>query len=160
MTSARDELRDVADRLHSIAIHLLRRLRRVDEASGLSGPRLSALSVVVFGGPVTLTELANAEQVKAPTMTRLVDGLEADGYVRRTADPLDGRVTRLEATARGRAVMLAGRERRVAMLAGLLEELGAEERRTVRRAVTSLEEVIAGRRTPSVPLPRGGRSRS
>lgn len=160
MTSARDELRDVADRLHSIAIHLLRRLRRVDEASGLSGPRLSALSVVVFGGPVTLTELAKAEQVKAPTMTRLVDGLEADGYVRRTADPLDGRVTRLEATARGRAVMLAGRERRVAMLAGLLEELGAEERRTVRRAVTSLEEVIAGRRTPSVPLPRGGRSRS
>lgn len=61
-----EELRDIADRLHSIAIHLLRRLRKVDESTGLSGPRLSALSLVVFAGPVALTELAAAEQVKGP----------------------------------------------------------------------------------------------
>ena len=141
------ELHDIADRLHSIAIHLLRRLRKVDEATGLSGPRLSALSVVVFAGPVTLTELAAAEQVKPPTMTRLVQALEDDGYVIRTPDPLDGRVSRIEASPKGKTVMMEGRANRVRMLAGLLAELNVSEQKALRRAVGSLEEVVAGRRT-------------
>jgi DNA-binding MarR family transcriptional regulator len=151
--TAREELFDIADRLHSIAIHLLRRLRKVDEASGLSGPRLSALSVVVFGGPLTVTELAEAEQVRVPTMTRLVQALEGEDYVRRRADPLDGRVAQLEATAKGRKILLEGRARRVQMLAKLLEELGASDQKAVRKAVDSLESIIAGRRTPSRPSP-------
>src|SRR5260221_11232102 len=75
--------RAVADRLHSAAIHLLRRLRVEDKAMGLSGPRTSALSVIVFRGPVTMSALAEAEQVRRPTMTRLVDGLERRGVVGR-----------------------------------------------------------------------------
>src|SRR5258706_16333919 len=71
--------RAVADRLHSAAIHLLRRLRVEDKAMGLSGPRTSALSVIVIRGPVTMSALAEAEQVRRPTMTRLVDGLERRG---------------------------------------------------------------------------------
>ncbi|CAA9348463.1 MAG: hypothetical protein AVDCRST_MAG40-2756, partial [uncultured Gemmatimonadaceae bacterium] len=81
----------LADRLHSAAIHLLRWLRREDGAAGLSGPRLSALSVVVLAGPLTLGELAAAEQVRPPTMTRLVDALAAEGLVRREPDACDGR---------------------------------------------------------------------
>ena len=77
----------VADRLHSAAIHLLRSLRREDDAVGLSAPRLSALSVVVFAGPITLGALAAAEQVRPPTMTRLVQALEAEGLVERLAAP-------------------------------------------------------------------------
>jgi DNA-binding MarR family transcriptional regulator len=151
------ELHDVADRLHSLAIHLLRRLRRVDVASGLSGPRLSALSVVVFGGPVSLSDLAAAEQVRRPTMTRLVQGLQRDGYVRRTPDPIDGRAIRIVATAKGERVMRAGRERRVAMLTTLLLELPADELASVRHAVRSLESVVAGRRAISrAPAGRGG----
>ena len=65
----------VADRLHSAAIHLLRRLRREDDASGQSAPRLSALSVLVFGGPQTIGALAAAEQVRVPTMSRVVAAL-------------------------------------------------------------------------------------
>lgn len=149
--TARQEIHDIADRLHSIAIHLLRRLRKVDEASGLSGPRLSALSVVVFGGPLTVTELAAAEQVKVPTMTRLVQALEADGYLRRRSDPLDGRVARLEPTGKGRKVLLEGRARRVQMLARLLEELQTADQKQVRAAVDILESIIAGRRAPSLP---------
>ena len=142
-----DELRDIADRLHSIAIHLLRRLRKVDESTGLSGPRLSALSVVVFGGPVTLTELAAAEQVKPPTMTRLVQALEDDGYIVRASDPLDGRVSRLAASAKGKAVLMKGRANRVRMLTALLTELSVSEQKALRKAVGSLEEVVAGRRS-------------
>src|SRR6476469_3956877 len=79
--------RSVADRLHSAAIRLLRRLRREDEAMGLTAARASALSVLVFGGrPVTLGALAQAEQVSAPTVTRLIVGMERDGLVRRTPD--------------------------------------------------------------------------
>src|SRR3954466_16021151 len=91
---ARDAPADIADRLHSAAIHLLRRLRREDDASGLPAPQLSALSVIVFGGPVTLGQVAAAEQVRPPTITRLVVALEQGGLVDREVDPVDGRVTR------------------------------------------------------------------
>src|SRR5688500_19103138 len=101
----------VADRVHSAAIHLLRRLRREDDASGLSAPRLSALSVVVFGGPLTLGALATAEQVRPPTMTRLVAALERDRLVRRRGDAADARRSLVEATPAGRRIMMAGRAR-------------------------------------------------
>lgn len=141
------DLTEVADRLHSLAIHLLRRLRRVDVESRLTGPRLSALSVVVFGGPVTLTQLAAAEQVRPPTITRLVQALERGGYVRRRADPGDARVARVAATPKGIRVMREGRERRVRMLAGLLAQLPPGEWKAVREAVSALEAVVRGAST-------------
>ena len=100
--------RVLADRLHSAAIHLLRSVRRVDARTGLSGPRLSALSVVVFAGPVTLGELAAAEQVRPPTMTRLVQALETRGLVTRTVDAADRRIVRAELTTLGRERQAAG----------------------------------------------------
>src|SRR5690348_6917297 len=92
---------ELADKLHSAALHLLRSLRKVDAASGITAPRLSVLSVVVFGGPRTLGELALAEQVKPPTMTRLVAALEAEGLVKREVDREDRRTTRIHATKKG-----------------------------------------------------------
>src|SRR5207248_1867571 len=93
---------ELADQLHSSAIHLLRRLRREDDASGLPAPQLSALSVIVFGGgPITLAQLAAAEQVRPPTITKLVAALEAGGLVQREPDSADGRITRVIPTARG-----------------------------------------------------------
>src|SRR5262245_22540791 len=89
----------VADRLHSGAIRILRRLRAEDRATGLSGPRASVLSVVVFRGPQTMGALADAEQVRPPTITRLVEGLEHMGLVRRSRSPSDRRVQVVEATA-------------------------------------------------------------
>jgi DNA-binding MarR family transcriptional regulator len=132
----------LADRLHSAAIHLLRRLRRVDASTGLSGPRLSALSVVVFGGPLTLGELAAAEQVKPPTMTRLVRALEARRLVVREPDEHDGRVVRLRATAKGRALMAEGRARRVSTLAEGLRALDRSELDALGNAVETLERIV------------------
>ena len=133
----------VADRLHSAAIHLLRSLRREDDAVGLSAPRLSALSVVVFAGPVTLGALAAAEQVRPPTMTRLVQALEAEGLVTRHPDPADGRVVRVAATARGRRLLAAGRARRVAALARRLAALPPAERRALAQAAELVERLAA-----------------
>src|ERR1051325_2417788 len=104
---------DAADRFHSAAIHALRHVRREDPSSGLSAARLSALSVLVFGGPRTLGELAAAEHVRPATMTRIVQALRQGGPVRREADPADRRVSRLTATPRGERVMWRGRARRV-----------------------------------------------
>jgi DNA-binding MarR family transcriptional regulator len=137
-----DPATELADRLHSAAIHLLRRLRRVDTRTGLSGPRLSALSVVVFGGPLTLGELAAAEQVKPPTMTRLVRALEARGLVTREADENDGRVVRLRATVKGRTLMAEGRARRVSALAEGVRTLDPADVTALGGAVETLERVI------------------
>jgi len=140
--SPRDQ--QLADQLHSAAIHLLRRLRREDTASGLSAPRLSALSVIVFaGGPITLGQLAAAEQVRPPTMTRLVNALEADGLVVRERDPADGRITYLRASAKGQALLRAGRTRRVAALARQLGGLSGKDRDVLARAATLVEQLAS-----------------
>jgi DNA-binding MarR family transcriptional regulator len=133
----------LADQLHSAAIHLLRRLRKEDDASGLSAPRLSALSVVVFGGPLTLGELARAEQVRPPTMTRIVTGLEKDGLVKRKGDPRDRRLTHIEATPKGQKVLAAGRARRVEKLAIAVRRLGKKELAELRRGVQLVRDVVA-----------------
>ena len=137
----RDPADVLADRLHTAAIHLLRRLRREDDAAGLSAPRLSALSVVVFGGPITIGALAAAEQVRAPTMSRLVAALEVQGLVRRVSDSTDHRIVRVEATARGRALLQAGRRRRVGVLTGDIRELSAAERRALTTAIPLFERL-------------------
>jgi DNA-binding MarR family transcriptional regulator len=134
---------EAADRFHSAAIHALRHVRREDPASGLSAARLSALSVLVFGGPRTLGELAAAEQVRPATMTRIAQLLVEDGYARRERDPADGRVVRLSATAKGRRVMQRGRERRVANLARLLERLSPADVARVREAAELVERALA-----------------
>jgi DNA-binding MarR family transcriptional regulator len=134
---------EAADRFHSAAIHALRHVRREDPATGVPAARLSALSVLVFGGPRTLGELAAAEQVRPPTMTRIVQALERDGLVRRDHDPNDGRVARIRATAKGRRVMLRGRERRIANLAELLGRLSQQEIAQVRKAAELVEGALA-----------------
>jgi DNA-binding MarR family transcriptional regulator len=121
----------------------LRHVRREDPATGVPPAQLSALSVLVFGGPRTLGELAAAEQVRPPTMTRIVQGLEAAGLVRRERDAQDGRIHRLTATARGRRVMQRGRERRVARLAALLARLSDRDVARVREAAELVEQALA-----------------
>src|SRR5436305_3006283 len=118
---------EAADRFHSAAIHALRHVRRDDPASGLSAARLSALSVLVSGGPRTLGQLAAAEHVRPATMTRIVQALEEASLVSRERDPRDGRVARLRATAKGERVMWRGRQRRVENLAALLGRLAPAE---------------------------------
>ena len=136
----------LADQLHSAAIGLLRRLRREDDAIGITSPRLSALSVVVFGGPLTLGQLAAAEQVKPPTMTRIVTGLEEDGLVTRRDDPADGRLTQIHATAKGRRILAAGRARRVNTLAEAVEALDRQSRRELESGVRVLQRLNSAMR--------------
>lgn len=143
--SRSSELTKIADRLHSAAVHLLRRVRREDDASGLPAPQLSALSVVVFAGPLTLGELARAEQVRPPTITKIVASLEEQGLVRREQDREDKRVSRVRATTIGKKLLHEGRRRRVAALVRDLESLSADELEELQRGLETMERVVRPR---------------
>ena len=136
----------MADRLHSAAIHLLRRVRREDVAAGLGPAQLSALSVLVFGGPMGLNELANAEQVRPPTMSRVVAALERQKLVARASDADDARRIRLRATAKGHSLLQKARRRRIANLAERLAQLADEDLNALARAAEILEQALRSRR--------------
>jgi DNA-binding MarR family transcriptional regulator len=133
----------IANQIHSTAIHLLRRLRREDAQSGLNAPRLSALSVIVFAGPLTLSDLAAAEQVRPPTMTRIVDALVEQKIVTRGKNAKDGRSTLITATPAGRKLLMQGRERRVRALARQIAALKPGERTVLHEAADILRQVVA-----------------
>lgn len=134
-----DRQDEVASRLHSSAIRLLRRLRAEDRHSGLSPARLSILSVLIYSGPQTATSLAEIEQLRLPTVSRLLSGMEADGLVRRKQDSRDARASWVHATSKGKQVLEKARTRRLARLNAMLESLEPEERRTLRDAISVIE---------------------
>jgi DNA-binding MarR family transcriptional regulator len=129
---------ETADLLHSAAVRLLRRVRSADREMDLDGPRASALSVVVFGGPLPLTRLAAAEQVSPPAMTKTVAALEAAGLVRRERAETDRRLVLVTATAAGKRLLHRGRAARVRLVADLIHDLPERDRRTLKRAATLL----------------------
>ncbi len=139
---------ETADRLHSAAIHLLRRLRRWDTATGIPGPQLSALSVVVFRGPLTLGSLAAAEQVRPPSMTRVVRALEQAGLVEREADAKDRRSFWIRATPLGETVLQEGRLRRVQALAAEISGLSPEDRSHLDRGLAVMERIAGLKHSP------------
>jgi DNA-binding MarR family transcriptional regulator len=137
--------REVADKLHSAAIHLLRYGRKQDALSQEGPARLSALSVLVFGGgPMALGQLAAAEQVKPPTMSRIVMGLKASGLAKVQQDAGDARRIRVSATAKGKKLLEHARERRIQVLAEMLATANDQEARVLREAAEIIERAIHG----------------
>ena len=143
--SATSSRRVAADRIHSAAIHLLRHVAREDVAAGRYASRLSALSVLVFGGAKTLTELAEAERVRVPSMSRLVAAMEDEGLVRCAPHEQDGRAVRLHPTAKGRRVLERAREARLALLERLLATVDEREVDVVREAAEIIERALRER---------------
>jgi DNA-binding MarR family transcriptional regulator len=140
---SRQAVLEVADHLHSTAIHLLRRVRKQDVATGEGPARLSALSVLVFGGPKTLGELAAAEQVKPPTMSRIVAGLARSRLVEITADPRDARRLHIRATPQGKRLLHKGRQLRIEYLAAQLDHLTPQELTHLAEAVAILQRTLS-----------------
>jgi len=138
----RTEATIAADHLHSAAIHLLRRLRRQDAGSGIGPAQLSALSVLVFAGPRTLGELAAAEQVKPPTMSRIVAGLKRGRLVKLTRDIKDGRRLLVQASPQGARLLGKARRRRIEDLALQLEALTRSEIAQLDAAAGLLEKLL------------------
>jgi DNA-binding MarR family transcriptional regulator len=152
--------------MHSAALHLLRRLRKHDEAMGITAARASALSVAVFAGPVTLGRLARAEQVSAPTITRLVVAMEQEGLLKREPDANDRRVVWIRPTAKGARLLTEGRKRRVEAFARELSTVDQDSLETLARAAEIMEALgrahsARAEAAPAEPTaaPRRGRRR-
>jgi DNA-binding MarR family transcriptional regulator len=135
------KLRAAASDLNSAAIHLLRGLREIDRHSGLTPARLSALSVLVFGGPIPLGRLAKIEGVASPTMTRIVDGLCGLGFVARSGHPDSARLVMLTATDAGVELMAAAAERRFEVITAALQRLTEAERADLVRVAPGLRKL-------------------
>ena len=133
MAQRKRSLQDAARDLNSAAIHLLRGMRAADRASGLTPARLSALSVLVFGGPCTLGQLARTEDVAAPTMSRIVDGLVGLG---------------ISPTEAGLDLMHRAAQLRVDVIVAALRAMPTDERRAIVEASGSMRELSS--RIPAV----------
>lgn len=136
------------ERFHHLSIVMHRGLRLVDEAAGFAGPRASALSVLVFRGPQSLGDLARAEGVKPPTMSRLVKAMQAEGLVESVTAAHDQRQVRIAATARGRRLLLKGRRRRLEALAKLLADATPREKAALATVVDLLARALSKKRGP------------
>jgi DNA-binding MarR family transcriptional regulator len=137
-----NELNELANTVHSVSLRLLRQIRVVDGTSGLSGPRISLLSVLVFAGPLPIGKLATIEQISGPAITKLVDGLAKEGLARRVRSSTDRRVVLVEATKAGRRRLEEGRARRVNAVAAALGQLDPRERVKVRDAFQVLARLL------------------
>jgi DNA-binding MarR family transcriptional regulator len=149
VTESKPDLERAAAALNSGAIHLLRGLGAVDRLAGLTPARLSALSVLVFGGPSTLGALAAAEGVAGPTMTRIVDGLAGAGLAERRPHPDDGRAVEIAATSRGQQLMRDAARRRIEAIVAGLGRLTAAERGRLISAAGHIDRLAAAIRQPS-----------
>ena len=140
--SSKPDIENLSRTLHSAAIHLLRDLRTQDSALGIGPSQLSALSVIVFGGPRSLHDLADAEQVQPPTMSKIVDALVQQGLARREVNSTDRRSITISPTPKGVQVMKLGRDRREKRLIELLKQLKQDEVRDLQRASEVLTRIL------------------
>jgi DNA-binding MarR family transcriptional regulator len=129
---------DLAEALNRVVTHLVRRLRRIDDRQPIGRARLSALSVLVFGGPRTLSQLADDEGVTPATMHHVVQGLLDSGLAQKKPNATDRRTSSIEVSAKGRTLMLKARAARLAMLDEGLRDLSAEDRECLRRSIEIL----------------------
>jgi len=124
-------------------MRLARRLRNEREDTSLSLNQLSAMGTLARLGPITLGELASAERIQPPSMTRTVSALEQRGLVARESDSDDRRLVIVRLSDEGKRMLAADRRRRDAWLNQRLRELTPDERELLRRAVPVLEKLAS-----------------
>jgi DNA-binding MarR family transcriptional regulator len=140
-TSTTDIQEELAPRLRWAITRMARRLRQ-EAGTDLGPSQVAALATIERHGPLSPSELAEAERIKRPTATRILRHLEEGGLVERVRDPADGRASILSITAAGRTLLRRLRARKTAYLATRLDKLDAEDRRTLERAAELLEGML------------------
>src|SRR5437867_1297323 len=139
------EITSTAAHLRVVLARAARRLRQ-EAGADLSPSQTAALATIERRGPLTPSELAEAERIQRPTATRVLARLEAAGLVERTADPRDGRSFLVSLADPGRAALRGMRTRKDAWLAHRLSELDGDERAALERAAGILERMLEGER--------------
>ena len=142
----------ISEDLNRAALRLTRRLRITDAESGMSAARLSVLSVLVYGGPKSITALARAEQVAQPTMSKIVGGLVKAGLARVSPDSNDARVRIVTVTRKGSTLLENAKQRRLRALDAMLSTLPPEQIQNLDQAARSIEHMLnAAKAAPEPP---------
>jgi DNA-binding MarR family transcriptional regulator len=149
---------DLARRLNSATVHLMRALRQDPAPSGLAAEHRSALGVVVFGGPISIGALARAEGVGAPAMTKTVGILERAGHVTRERDAADARVVNVRPTRKAKELVLRGRDQRVVRIGKALAAIGPGETARLAAAIGTLERLVNDLETARSDATRSSRN--
>jgi DNA-binding MarR family transcriptional regulator len=132
---------ELAPRLRLAVMRLARRLRQQGE-EGATPSMLSALSSVERLGPVTLSELAQVERVQPPSITKVVGRLEEEGFVARSGDANDRRISRIALTGKGKRFIEQNRSRKTAYLARGLRNLELRERAVLNEALDVFDRLL------------------
>src|SRR3954462_11262568 len=130
---------ELATKFRFALFPLVRQLRHHN--IDLSASQASALATISRRGPLTVGELAKAEHVSSPRVTKIAKGLEEDRLVTRTADPTDKRVTNLAITKEGERRLERSRSRKNAWLAKKLQGLGPDELKAIEAVIPVLERL-------------------
>ena len=125
--------------LRIAVMRLARRLRTERTSDALTPSQMAVLGTLVREGPRCPGELAAAERVRPPSMTRILNSLQSLGMATRTPHPTDGRQVLYAATDQARAMVRRDRQRRDHWLAHRMAELTAEQRATLEAAVPILD---------------------
>jgi DNA-binding MarR family transcriptional regulator len=152
------DLHDILGDLVSVNHRLTRVAARA--ARGTESPALwRTLSVLLTSGPIRLGELADLSRVSQPTATKLVGSLVGRGWIERTSDPSDARVSLIASTPAGEAALLAWRTELAAALLPYFADLPAADVDTLERAVAILRDRVDATERPDAPPPgAAGRS--
>lgn len=122
-------------------MRLARRLRTERVSDALTPSQLAVLATLMREGSLSPGELAAAERVQPPSMTRILNSLQTAGMVTRAPHPTDGRQVLYETTAAGRTLVTQDRQRRDHWLSQRLSGLTPEQRQTLDRAVPILNQL-------------------
>lgn len=140
VATSNTDLAALASRLRLSVFRASRTLRRESQAD-ISPTLLAALATIDRHGPITPGDLASHEQVRKPTVTRILTTLADEGLIERSSDPLDGRVSWVSLSPAGRALMRNVRRRTDRFLAHRLDELDPDDLAALDRAVEILDRV-------------------
>ncbi len=130
---------EFAPQVHEAFSRLARRLRALDLPYGLTNERLSTLATVAAHEPISVSALAKAEIVTVPTMSRMVDALEAEGFVKRRDDTFDCRAVLVSTTAEGRRAYQRATQQSLTHLKGTLNTLTPEQLAAIRTLLSTLD---------------------
>lgn len=138
----RTPLNLAANHIETVLVQWARRFRIPEMQTGLTPERLELLSMLCWEGPMPANELADMLGVSPPAITRMVNGLEQIGYVRRGREIIDGRLVVIRPTAAGRRAMERGRANRIRALAVKLRGRSERELAQLENGLRILGELL------------------
>ena len=145
---------DGVTRLRGVIGRLARQLNASSTAEGLTPSQASVLGLVVFRGPLSLSELADLEGLNPTMLSRVVGRLQELELIRRIPDPADLRSASVTSTEAGQEVDRRVKAQRASVVSECVDQLLAEEQEALSAALPALEALAEALKKSTRPAAR------